>query len=165
MKRLNNKGFTLIELLSVIVILSIVVGISIPVSTAIISNSKQKSLGILLDDAEDFITEQWKIKKIDPETNTESFTQYTDTATTTDFTPALDGLIADMGMDKSDVKKVDVMIDEAGIACVVIREIPIDSKLYSITYWTPSEDNTYATPKQNNELFYSKCCSLENVLG
>ena len=165
MKTLNRSGFTLVELLGVIVILSVVVGITVPVSTKVITDSKYKSLGVIVDEAEDFITDQWKLKKVDPASMTDSFKAYFENKNApVGFVTVNNSLLVDMAIDKSNVSKVDVMIDSDDIACVVISRIPAESNLYNKEYWTLSEDGAYATPKQNNDRFYSKCCKLENVL-
>ena len=64
MLKIGKKGFTLVELLAVIVVLSITVGVSIPIASEITTNSKHKSLTVIVDEAEDYLTDQWKVKKM-----------------------------------------------------------------------------------------------------
>ncbi|MBQ2872838.1 MAG: prepilin-type N-terminal cleavage/methylation domain-containing protein [Bacilli bacterium] len=52
MKRLNNKGFTLIELLATLAVLSLVITIVIYISTSVITNAKQNSYQVTINNIE-----------------------------------------------------------------------------------------------------------------
>ena len=97
MKRLNNKGFTLVELLAVIIILAIVVGISIPSITNIINDSKNNSLGVAVDAAADYLTDQYSYMNIDYNTATTAFTGAFGSSPTTEVAITGD-LLAETGL-------------------------------------------------------------------
>jgi len=171
MLNLNRKGFTLVELLGIIVILSIVVGIAVPVTTNIVTKSKYKALMTVVDEAEDFIADQWKLKKMDPDSLNDAFKDVMGSYKVGDdegqskfITLKADdekdrGLIEAMGISSSDITSVDVMIASDEIPCVVVRTISNHSRFNS-KYW--KED---MTPVVNNEnkSYYSKCCDFQTV--
>ena len=161
MKELNRKGFTLVELLGVVVILSIVVGVSIPIANNIISKSRYRALGSIVDEAEDFISDQWKLKKYSPDTMNGEFKDIVDNLQTNEFLPlnVTDNkeIIEAMGISTNDVTSVKVMVDSDGIPCVVITEIPENSKLFNPTYWT-KVNNKIIPVDADNYSYYSKCC-------
>ena len=172
MKKIDNKGFTLVELLATLVILAVVVGVAVPISNHLISNSKYKALGVMVDSAEKFVSDQWKIKKADPDTMTEAFKNkvknYSVSNGTTVNWISLDALIEedrllieDMGIPTEGVSSVDFAIYEDGFSCVVISKIPDDSNIYNSTYWTKVDEGIL--PTGVNDRYYSKCCSLADV--
>lgn len=172
MNKIDNKGFTLIELLSVIVILAIVVGIVIPVSNKVISDSKHKALGVMVDSAEKFVADQWQIKKTDPDTMTDKFKNKMSSYKAGDgwvnlkVSNANDkALIEEMGIPSEDVTMVDFMIDKDNIACVVIVKIPSDSGIFNSEYWkkVKVDNEKVLIPKDNNDRYYSKCCIEDEV--
>ena len=173
MGKLNNKGFTLVELLAVIVVLSIVVGVTVPTVTYLVSNARYKSLTVTVEGAEKFAGEQWKIKKMDPAMQDESFknvigNDYTqgEFITLNIKDVASKQLIEEMGIPSKGIKTVLLKIYEDNVPCVVIAEITKDSDLYDAKYWTLREYNQdeFAIPNDTtNNVYYSKCCKLDDV--
>ena len=186
MKKLNKKGFTLVELLATVVILSLVTGVAVPVTTNIVANSKYRSLSSIVDEAENFLSDQWRVHKISPDTINDAFDDamggsYYEDVKKSLFT-SIDAhkrkypgdnptqeiidreikLLQEMGMSTEDVAHVDMFVDDKGIGCVIIRTIPITSKLYNSKYWTDTGDG-FAVPSSlnGNERYFSKCCTLD----
>ncbi len=163
MLKIGKRGFTLVELLAVIVVLSITVGVSIPIASEVITNSKRESLTVIVDEAEDYLTDQWKVKKMGLEVD-EAFSTVFDTAPTAVKTLSSNNdLVNSMGISADLVSEVKVFIESDGIACVVVTKIPLSSNLYNGKYWT--KEDGYAVPNSNNDRFYSKCCDVKRVYG
>ena len=174
MVKLNNRGFTLVELLAVIVVLSIVVGVSVPTVTHLVSNARYKSLTVSVEEAEKFAGDQWKLKKMDPAMQDESFKNVIGNDYTQGEFITLNikndashkQLIEEMGIPSKGIKTVLLKIYEDNVPCVVIAEITKDSDLYDAKYWTLMEDNKdeFAIPNDTtNNVYYSKCCKLDDV--
>lgn len=189
MKKLNRNGFTLVELLATVVILSLVTGVAVPVTTNIVATSKYKSLGSIVDEAETFISDQWRIHKIAPDTVNDAFDAAFDNFDTDvlkilyssenyaeeDCEKELNFddetqiekeklLLSEMGMSIEDVSRVDVYVDTNGIGCVIVRAIPKTSKLYNSKYWSDAGIDGYAIPENNtNDRYYSKCCTKKQI--
>ena len=164
MLKIGKRGFTLVELLAVIVVLSITVGVSIPIASEVTTNSKHKSLTVIVDEAEDYLTDQWKVKKMGLEVDS-AFSSVFGTTLPTTFQKldASNDLVSAMGISADLVSEVKVFIESDGIACVVVTKIPLSSSLYNGKYWT--KEGEYAVPNANNDRFYSKCCDVKRVYG
>lgn len=174
MRKLNQKGFTLVELLATIVVLALVIGVAVPITTTIVSNSKHKALGVMVDNAETFIADQWRIKKTDPDSVTDAFKDIMGDYEVSDVEDrenvnwvTLDvnnendkTLIEEMGIPSEDVTTVDIMIDKNNIPCVVISSIPSNSGIYNSIYWdkVPLDEDKVVIPLLSNDRYYSKCC-------
>lgn len=150
MKKLNNKGFTLVELLAVIIILAIVVGISIPAITNVINDSKNNAMGVAVDAAEKYLTDQFGYMNVDYNTASKAFTDVVSGPVTTaqklewsDSNQA--ALLKAMGFKKENVTSAEFTISADGVACVKILTIPTNSEYYSTTYF--SANAGVATPK------------------
>ena len=155
MKKLNRKGFTLVELLAVIIILAIVVGISIPAITNIINDSKNNALGVAVDAAEKYLSDQYSFMQLDANNVQDDFSDWLSTATLTSGTYSStltsgtdDAIIEAMGFNAEDVTTVEVEVYEAGGACVRVTAIPKASQYFSTEYWDP----TALTPKTGVEV-------------
>lgn len=184
MKKLNRKGFTLVELLAVIIILAIVVGISIPAITNVINDSKNNSLGVAVDAAEKFISDQYALVQIDTNSVQDVFynwlfayktsgaggenhtiplyTASTNSITHTMSKTKLPNLIKAMGFNIEDVETVYVSIDgDDGSVCVQVNKIPVTSKYYSVEYWydDPATTAKTATPVGTSTQYKSKGCA------
>ena len=179
MKKLNRKGFTLVELLATVVILSLVTGVAVPVTTNVVSTSKHKALGTFVDEAENYIADQWKIKKVSPDTMSLSFKSVIENYNGGTGYKAGDGfimlsvtndtekkLIDEMGIPSKDVSTVHFLIASDNIPCVVISKIPNNSGIYNSLYWDKADGAGNATeviPTADNNRYYSKCCIKETV--
>ena len=142
MKKLNNKGFTLVELLAVIIILAIVVGISIPAITNVINNSKNNSLGVAVDSAEKFASEQYALMSVDASLADPAFKAIitglvaTDTTKTLKSATATDAaLLKAMGFDPTNVTELTMKITTTGDVCITMTKIPTASQYYTTAYW------------------------------
>lgn len=155
MKRLNKKGFTLVELLAVIIILAIVVGFSIPAMTNIINDSKNKALGVAVDAAADYLTDQYAIMNTDYNTATDAFRAAFSSNPTGEV--SISGtLLKETGLDKDNVTTVTAKLDiPTGNICVTISKIPQASEYYSTEFW-----NTDGTPKTGAK--NSNCAPAES---
>ena len=142
MKKLNRKGFTLVELLAVIIILAIVVGISIPAITNIINDSKNNALGVVVDSASDYLTDQYSYMNIDYSTANTAFVNVFG-GSPTDAQTITGDLLTAMELDTANVTTVTAQLDSnTGKICVTVSKIPTTSEYYSTEYW-----NTDGTPK------------------
>ena len=173
---LNKKGFTLVELLAVVAVLALIVGIAIPISMRIISNSKYRALLVNVDEAEKFVGDQWKLKKVDPDSMTDAFKKVIDEeeyekgdfieldSSNTDH-PEQRELMEEMGIDPENVKKVYIQVDDSDIPCVIVSEIYKDSDLNNSDYWNDTflSDDIVIPSDYKNKGYYSKCCSAEKV--
>ena len=167
MKKLNRKGFTLVELLAVIIILAIVVGITIPSITSIINNSKNNAMGVTLDGAEDYLSDQYGYMNVDYNTASQVFKDVVTGPVTTvkelNYTSGSDkdkALLNAMGFSSNDVESVLFTITDAGDACVTIKQIKIAGQYYSTTYFNAVEGSTtLAAPNTSKADYYSKGCS------
>ena len=162
MKKLNNKGFTLVELLAVIIILAIVVGVSIPAITNIINDSKNNALGVAVDGAEKYITDQHGLMSVNYASASTNFTtKFGTVAADTEVTLTKgtdDALISEMGFSVENVNTVIVKIASNGKTCVKVTEIPKTSEYYTTTHFSDhSTDNNLAIPKTTAE-YESKGC-------
>lgn len=142
MKKLNRKGFTLIELLAVIIILAIVVGISIPAITNIINDSKNNALGVAVDAAEKYLSDQYAFMQLSANNVQSDFSTWIGTVTPASgvYTDTLSSstdkaIIEAMGFSVEDVTELEVKVFAAGGACVTVTKIPTVSKYYSTAYW------------------------------
>lgn len=152
MKRLNKKGFTLVELLAVIIILAIVVGFSIPAMTNIINDSKNKALGVAVDAASDYLTDQYAIMNTDYNTSTDAF-RTAFGSNPTDSVTISGTLLKETGLDANNVTTVTAKLDTTtGNICVSISVIPQSSEYYSTEFWT-----TAGAPKTGAK--YTNCAS------
>ena len=151
MKKLNNKGFTLVELLAVIIILAIVVGISIPAITNIINDSKNNALGVAVDAASDYLTDQYSYMNIDFNTATESFRNAFKTSPTNSV-PITGDLLTEMGLSSNNVTTVTAKLNTTtGKICVTVEQIPQTSEYYSTEFWGPDgKAKSGASTKNSN---------------
>lgn len=163
MLKIGKGGFTLVELLAVIVVLSITVGVSIPIASEVITNSKRESLTVIVDEAEDYLTDQWKVKKMGLEVDKAFSGVFNTSPTAVKTLSSNNDLVNSMGISADLVSEVKVFIESDGIACVVVTKIPLSSNLYNGKYWT--KEGEYAVPNSNNDRFYSKCCDVKRVAG
>ena len=145
MKKLNRKGFTLVELLAVIIILAIVVGISIPAITNIINDSKNNALGVAVDAAEKYLSDQYSYMQLSAENVQADFSAWISSTSSSDgvYTDTLTSegdkaLIEAMGFNSEDVTQVTIKVYQAGGACVIVDSVPNTSQYYSTEYWTAS---------------------------
>ena len=155
MKKLNRKGFTLVELLAVIIILAIVVGITIPAITNIINDSKNNALGVAVDAAEKYLSDQYSFMQLDAANVQKDFNDWftTQTANNGTYSSTLTGgasgadkdIIEAMGFNAEDVTTIYVEVYEAGGACVKVTNIPNTSQYYSTEYWTAGTADGYKT--------------------
>ena len=153
MKKLNRKGFTLVELLAVIIILAIVVGISIPAITNIINDSKNNSLGVAVDAAEKYLSDQYSFMQLDAANVQSDFSTWIGSqspsggkysATLTGGVSGADkGLIEAMGFNAEDVTTVAIEVYEEGGACVKVTQIPNTSQYFTTDYWTAATADGY----------------------
>ena len=164
MKKLNRKGFTLVELLAVIIILAIVVGITIPAITNIINDSKNNALGVAVDAAADYLTDQYGYMNIDRTTATTDFINafgagqtkavYGTTAASGEGTISAK-LLKEMGFDANNVSKLTATLSGSTI-CVSVTEIKNTSEYYSTDYWTAGASDA-ATVKSGATTKNSNC--------
>ena len=143
MKKLNRKGFTLVELLAVIIILAIVVGITIPAITNIINDSKNNALGVAVDAASDFLTDQYAMMNVDYNTATTEFKNVFASSPTA--AQAITGtLLTQTGLKSENVTSVKATLDTStGKICVTVETIPTTSEYYSTEFW--NTDGTHKT--------------------
>lgn len=174
MKELNRKGFTLVELLAVIVILAIVIGITIPAVTRTINNSKNNSLKVILDSAENWLAEQYSLYNVSGNDETVVSKSFLDNlanietagGTTIASTTTANNLLVDAGIAAKNFTSAKVYLNpDTGKACVVMAVIPDTSQYYNTKIWTKGTDNT-ATPKTDSngklvgaEFIFSKSCT------
>ena len=162
MKKLNRKGFTLVELLAVIIILAIVVGITIPAITNIINDSKNNALGVAVDAAEKYLSDQYSFMQLAADDVQKDFSDWISSKTASDgkYTATLSSgtandkkLIEAMGFNAEDVTTVEITVYEAGGACVKVTNIPSASQYYSTEFWqsatSPATGNIAKTDAEN----------------
>lgn len=154
MKKLNRKGFTLVELLAVIIILAIVVGITIPAITNIINDSKNNALGVAVDAAEKYLSDQYSFMQLAADDVQKDFSDWIAgktasngmyTATLSSATENDKKLIEAMGFNAEDVTTVEIKVYENGGACVVVQSIPTASQYYSTEFWKITTSNGTST--------------------
>lgn len=152
MKKLNNKGFTLVELLAVIIILAIVVGISIPAITNVINDSKNNAMGVAVDAASDYLTDQYSYMNIDVNSVSKEFYD-TFGESPTDEQQLDPELVKQAGFDLANVEDVYATLKPAtGKICVRIEHILTTSEYYTTKYW-----NTDQTAKTGSGVKNSNC--------
>jgi len=141
----------------------------------------------MTDEAEKFVSDQWKLNKIDSGSMTESFVkvlfdinQNADTGEMILTEKYIRGeyieldvedetekkLIEELGIPTDGVKKVFVQINKDDIPCVIVAEISKKSSLYNSIYWQPTNHlgEDIVIPRDvNNTGYYSKCCVPADV--
>ena len=141
MKKLNRKGFTLVELLAVIVILAIVVGISIPSVTSIINNSKNKAMGVAVESAADYISDQYDLYLLGQADASSIINELITAGTEVTYKAGTDDAkITALGFKPANVSEVVVKAehDEAtqkASICVMITKVPNNSEYYTTAHF------------------------------
>ena len=132
MKKLNRKGFTLVELLAVIVILAIVIGISIPSVTSIINNSKNKALGVAVESAADYLSDQYDLYLLG-EADGSTISSLVG-STNVELN---DEQIKELGFDLDNVDTVKVTVGDAETKkiCVTVESVDENGDYFTTAHW------------------------------
>ena len=176
MKNKKRKGFSLIEILAIIIILALIVMIVVPKIMNTIYDSKNKSLGIVLE-----TTEKW-FEKQDLPSNSGLYITYLDIypellekidtsgsilydykETNTYINEQQLKNLHTLEISEKDISQIAVYLFSNGKVCIVAPSIPEESKYYNVKYWIKDEQG-YATPNKETEVnYYSDGCKYSPI--
>ena len=160
-KKKQKKGFTLVELLAVIIILAIVVGIAIPSVNAVINKSKLNSLGVTVENAANYLAEQYNLYNVDQASVTISDDLMSSILSAYAIRDRGEGIniayaAKELGFkEKINNLRLDFTVD--GYICIDILQIPLDSEYYTPKYWmsyTLDGVEGYAPNRATNDKAY-----------